>query len=94
MDFTPQEKALIEIYLAKRPGPTKFWIVLAVFGAVVLVLGIIALAPSGKEHHRYIGRALLVMVAGLVVIAQAMDFRNKSILAAIIQKYHKATEKQ
>ena len=91
MDFTPQEKALIGIYLGKRPGPTKLWIALAVLGALVLVLGIVGLAQGGKDH---VGVGLLVLVAGLVVMAQAMDMRNKSILAAIIQKYHKATEKQ
>ncbi len=86
MEFEPEESALIESYLHTRAGPNRTWLMGLALGAVVCLAALLMLALARGESLSF---ALLALVAGLVVMARALDERRKTILASIIQKYHR-----
>ena len=89
IEFEPEERALIESYLRVRPGGNRAWLVELVLGAVMCLAALALLALAPRERFSL---ALLVFVAGLVVMAHAMDERKRKVLAGVIQKYHRAFE--
>jgi len=87
MQWEPEEKALVESYLRVSPAPGRMWLVVLVCGLLVCAGAVVIMlfgAPGSLTG------ALLGLVAGLVVIARALDDRKRTIMARVIQKYDRA----
>jgi len=88
VEFEPEERAVVESYLRASPGPNRAWMAGLVLGGIVCLAALIMLAAAPTAKLSFV---LLSLVAGLVVMARALDGRNKTILARIIQKYDRAS---
>jgi len=87
MEFDPQERAVIQAYLQLSGKAGRRWLVVLALGAVVCLVALLMLVLA---PHARLSFVLLALVAGLVIMARALDERNRAILARIMQKYHRA----
>ncbi|MHC5033557.1 MAG: hypothetical protein ACYTFZ_00770 [Planctomycetota bacterium] len=85
MDFTPAEQRFLQPYLAMQVADGKGWIIGVALGVLVCAAAVL-LRVSGVWPG--IGPyVLLIVVAGLIVIEQSVNRRDKVRLARILQKY-------
>jgi hypothetical protein len=91
MDFTPEEKKLLEPYLAMRTSGTRAWLAAVVVGLAVCAAAVAIIAlPIRPEAGPY---CPLVFVIGLVIVEQALARRDRRRMARILQKYDSAVQR-
>ncbi|MFP4028620.1 MAG: hypothetical protein ACLFWL_12585 [Candidatus Brocadiia bacterium] len=89
MELEPKERAVIETYLKRKKRMGKGWILILLFGLLLCGLAIVYLFAFPDEKSQ----ALVILLASFVVVARALDDRQKTILSSAIQKYHAALSK-
>lgn len=88
MDFTPEQREFVKPYLTMKVRDGKGWILGVIVGllicAAALVTGFLRLWAGAGQY------LLLALVIGMVLIEISLNRRDKSRLAAIVQKYDAA----
>ena len=91
MDFTPEEKKLLDPYLLMRTGGARGWLAGVVAGAAVCAAAVAIVALDvWPEAGPY---CPLVFVIGLVIAEQALARRDRRHMARILQKYDAAVQR-
>ena len=80
MELEPEEQALVDAY--RRAGTGRAWVAILILGAILCVAAILMLILSSDRLN-----ALLGLMAGLVVLARALDDRKRALLGRIVRKY-------
>jgi len=83
--FDKAERAMVEQCLRTDPKAGTRWLMGVVLGAVVAIVGILLLILELEQVSPVAGA--LVLVLGLVAIANALDSRKRGIVAGIVRKY-------
>lgn len=84
MELTPQERALVESYLESKPRPDKLWVGALALGAVVFLASLVGMLSTEA------GASLLpYALVGMLVMAQALDMRRRTLLVSILQKLYR-----
>ena len=89
MDFDASEKAVLETYSDAAGREDKGWVVVLALGVLVCCTAILLLLFGGMS----LSFSLLSFVAGLVVMAKALQRRRRAIAAGIIRKYDEALKR-
>ncbi len=85
MHFTPKERKLIEAYVSLASRAGRGWVAGMVIGALICAAAVVAgVAGLWAEARCYLP---LAFVAGMIVIEQSVNRRDRVRLARIIRKY-------
>jgi len=90
MELNPREQAIVRLYLKTSSAQTVRWVLELILGLLVCVVALGAAKIS--DEARVDSFAMVLLLAGLGLVAWALDDRKRAILAGVIQKYHKAVQ--